>query len=350
MEEELLELILEINGRCTGSLRPGITMPPRRENNPSREIIAALAELNLLNSALRTNTNDRTMEAMRAFRRMKPPEFDGESSDPLVADHWLAQVRKIFNALRIMEDDLRVSIVAIQLTGKTNEWWELVLGARKDARRVAMAINRTNDPDVENLTWAKFEELFGNQYFPETCREQLREQFKKLEQGNMTTSDYAVKFQSLSRFAPELVATEERKCRHFEKGLHSSVKLLVVSQRIGKFSQIVECARSVEISIGTQGDVEVWKPKQPTASASLPSGSSWSQGRKRQREPPQSLQVQQSFGPPTSSGSHGVSVEPQIVCRRCGQPVTFVLSVHNNERHVSFAVHLIILQEDALRK
>ncbi|KAI8542957.1 hypothetical protein RHMOL_Rhmol08G0180800 [Rhododendron molle] len=69
----------------------------------------------------------------------------------------------------------------------------------------------------------------------------------------MTVSDFAVNFQSLSHFAPELVATEERKCRRFEKGLHSFVKLLVVSQCIGKFSEIVECARSVEISIGTQG-------------------------------------------------------------------------------------------------
>ncbi|XP_058217472.1 uncharacterized protein LOC131328554 [Rhododendron vialii] len=292
-------------------------MPPRRENNLAREIVAALAESNLLNSAFRANTNNRAMEAMRAFRRMKPPEFDGESSDPLVADHWLAQVCKIFNALRITEDDLRVSIVAIQLTGEANEWWESVLGARRDARRMTRVVNRINEPDVENLTWAEFEELFENQYFPETYRDQLREQFEKLEQGNMTVSEYATKFQSLSRFAPELVASEERKCRRFEKGLHPYIKLLVVSQRIGRFSEIVECARSVENPVGVQGELNVWEPKQSTASASLPSGSSGSQGRKRQREPPQSFHVQQSFGPLTSSGSHGVSIKPQIVCHRC---------------------------------
>ncbi|KAI8568203.1 hypothetical protein RHMOL_Rhmol02G0179500 [Rhododendron molle] len=67
------------------------------------------------------------MEAMRAFCCMKPPQFDGESSDPLVADHWLSQIRKIFNALKITEDDLRVSIVAVQLTGEANKWWESVL-------------------------------------------------------------------------------------------------------------------------------------------------------------------------------------------------------------------------------
>ncbi|KAI8559545.1 hypothetical protein RHMOL_Rhmol04G0182500 [Rhododendron molle] len=139
----------------------------------------------------------------------------------------------------------------------------------------------------------------------------------------MTISDYAIKFQSLSRFAPELVASEERKCRRFKKGLHLSIKLLVVSQRIRRFFEIVECARSVESPVGALGDVKVWEPKQPTASVSLPSGSSGNQGRKRQREPPQSLQVQQSFAPPTSSGSQGVSVKPQIVCHRSGQPGHF---------------------------
>ncbi|KAI8530592.1 hypothetical protein RHMOL_Rhmol11G0071300 [Rhododendron molle] len=100
------------------------------------------------------------MEVLRAFHHMKPPEFDGESSDLLMTDHWLAQVRKIFNALRLIENDLRVSIVAIQLIGEANEWWESVLGGRRDARRGARAVSRTNEPDEENLTWAEFEELF----------------------------------------------------------------------------------------------------------------------------------------------------------------------------------------------
>ncbi|KAI8550835.1 hypothetical protein RHMOL_Rhmol06G0138600 [Rhododendron molle] len=162
---------------------------------------------------------------------MKPPQFYRESSDHLLADHWLLQVRKIFNALKITEDDLRVSIVACQLFGEANEWWESVLGARRDTGRVARAVNRTNELDVESLTLAEFEELFENQYFPETYREQLREQFEKIEQENMTVSNYAIKFQSLSRSAPELIATKERKCRHFEKGLHPSIKLLLCSQQ-----------------------------------------------------------------------------------------------------------------------
>lgn len=73
----------------------------------------------------------------------------------------------------------------------------------------------------------------------------------------MTVSKYASKFQALSYFTLELVVSEERKCRHFKKGLHTFVKRLVVSHRIGRFFEIVEYARSVEIPIGGRGNVEV---------------------------------------------------------------------------------------------
>ncbi|KAI8542958.1 hypothetical protein RHMOL_Rhmol08G0180900 [Rhododendron molle] len=121
-------------------------MPPRHENrrarigNPrigtgqnqlAREIVAALVESNLLNPTLRVNKNDRAMETIREFCRMKPPQFDEESSDPLLADHWLSQIRKIFNALKITEDDLLVSIVACQLIGEVNEWWESIFRSKK---------------------------------------------------------------------------------------------------------------------------------------------------------------------------------------------------------------------------
>ncbi|XP_058188012.1 uncharacterized protein LOC131304696 [Rhododendron vialii] len=173
--------------------------------------------VNLLQPPPRDNVDSWALVAMREFCRLNPPLFDGASSDPLMVDHWLAQIRKNFTALKITEDDLRVSIVAVQLVGEAGEWWESILEGRKDARRAARTTAQANEPDVENLTWAEFEDLFANQYFPNFSREQLRDQFEKLKQGNMTVSEYALRFQSLSRFAPELVAMEDRKCRRFEK-------------------------------------------------------------------------------------------------------------------------------------
>ncbi|XP_058181413.1 uncharacterized protein LOC131299855 [Rhododendron vialii] len=293
---------------------------PPNQTQFARDLVAALTAANLFNQAPRENADNRALSAMREFSRRNPPTFDGTSSDPLVADHWLAQIRKLFNALKITEDDLRVNIVAVQLTGEANEWWESVLESRKDARRATRTVAQVNEPDVENLTWAEFETLFEEQYFPETSREQLRDQFEKLEQGGMTVSEYAQKFQSLSRFAPELVATEERKCRRFEKGLHNTVRRMVMVQRKTKYAEVVECARSIEIPKEAQRNRGVWEPRQQVVSVSSSSGSFGSQGRKRQREPSQQPSNQSNFRVPSSSGTRGALPRPPSVCYKCNQP------------------------------
>ncbi|XP_058185964.1 uncharacterized protein LOC131303212 [Rhododendron vialii] len=291
---------------------------PVVQNPFARDFVAAA---NLLNPAPRESADIRAMIAMREFSRRNPPTFDGSSSDPLVADHWLAQIRKLFRALQITEDDLRVNIVAVQLTGEANEWWESVLESRKDARRATRTAAQANEPVIENLTWAEFELLFEEQYFSEMCREQMREEFEKLEQGDMTVSEYALKFQSLSRFAPELVATEERKCRRFERGLHETVKKFVVAQRKGKFFEVVECARSIETPKETPKNPKVWEPRQPMGGVSSSSRSFGGQGRKRQRDQMSTSQGPSNFRPPpfSSFGTRGVSNRPSIVCHECGQ-------------------------------
>ncbi|XP_058217488.1 uncharacterized protein LOC131328576 [Rhododendron vialii] len=293
-------------------------MPPRPENrrdrigNPrmgagqnqlAREIVAALAAANLLQPPRRDNVDSRAIVAMREFSRRNPPQFDGESSDLLVADHWLAQIRKIFNALKITEDDLRVSIVACQLTGEANEWWESVLGVRRDARRAARVANQEVEP-VEEKSY----------------REQLRNQFERLDQGDMTVSEYATRFQTLSRFAPELIAIDDRKCRRFEKGLHPSIRKFVVGQRIGRFSDIVECTRSIEYTEEIPEEAKVRESRKQTIDKSVSIETSISQGRKRYREQFPSSSGQYGSGPINFSRTSGESSGLTIVCYRCRQP------------------------------
>lgn len=45
---------------------------------------------------------------------------------------------------------MKVCIVACQLTGEANEWWESILEGRRDARTVSTA-QQANAPNVENL-------------------------------------------------------------------------------------------------------------------------------------------------------------------------------------------------------
>ncbi|KAH7838670.1 hypothetical protein Vadar_029706 [Vaccinium darrowii] len=297
--------------------QPGGQNPP----NPfMTDFVAALAAHNLLAQNARANTTTRAMEVAKEFRRMDPPKFDGLNVDPLIANHWLSEIRKLFDLLDITEDNLRVRLVACQLTGEANEWWQSVLAERRDARKAARAARNVDEPDVENITWAEFEVKFEDQYFPNSYKDQLREQFEKLEQGTMTVSEYAVKFQSLSRFAPELMNTEERKCKRFVKGLDSNIRRFVMSSKLERFSDIVELARSLESEEGEQKSARRLESRPSTTTVSAPTGGYANQNRKRMRDSFQSMPNRSTFRAPTSSGFGGNSSRPSNTCYQCGQP------------------------------
>ncbi|GFZ14494.1 hypothetical protein Acr_24g0006840 [Actinidia rufa] len=249
------------------------------------DFVAALATANILNQP-RVDAESRAREITKDFCRMNPPSFDGSSTDPLVANHWLAKIQKLFNVLVINDDNMRVHLVAFQLSGEANEWWESVLAARRDARRVARAAKNVKAPDIENLTWAEFEKMFKNQYFPESYREQLRDKFEKFEQ--------------------------EKKCRRFEKGLHSSVRRLVMSSRLKVFTEIVELARTLELPRDNVRNARGNEGRQSMGSVGMASGSQGSQSRKRQRDTFQPTHSQQSFRAPFSTGFGGHSSRPPV--------------------------------------
>ncbi|GFY93065.1 hypothetical protein Acr_08g0014610 [Actinidia rufa] len=270
----------------------------------------------------KANTSNRAMEVVREFRKLNPPMFNGVSSDPLVADHWLSEIRKLFDVLDVTEDAVRVKLVACQLSGEANEWWKSVLATRKASRGLARTAENVNEPDVENMTWAEFEAIFEDQYFPESFKDMLREKFERLEQGAMTVSEYAMKFQALSRIASELMSTEEKKCKRFIRGLNDSIQKFVMSGGHTNFAAVLELARNLEASGVNKKNA---KPSTTTMSAAtgssgVVSGNYENQNKKRQGEPLQFSRNCSNFRAPISSGFEGNSSKPPITCHQCGQP------------------------------
>jgi hypothetical protein len=51
---------------------------------------------------------------MERFKRMTPPIFKGESSQPMMAESWLREMEKIFRAIRCADDD-KVSLATYML-------------------------------------------------------------------------------------------------------------------------------------------------------------------------------------------------------------------------------------------
>ncbi|KAK1261588.1 hypothetical protein QJS04_geneDACA021822 [Acorus gramineus] len=76
------------------------------------------------------------------------------------------------------------------------------------------------------------------------------QEFEQLTQGSMSVADYSTRFTRLSRFAPALVMDEETRCRRFELGLCSAIRVHVSSQAFSRFSDLVSRAKTVERDLG----------------------------------------------------------------------------------------------------
>ena len=155
---------------------------------------------------------------LQMFKAHHLPTFRGEG-DLMIANHWFRQVEKILKAMEIISDATKIKLVAFQLEGESQIWWDWVKASR----------------DLEAMTWEEFRELFMSKFFPASTRHAKAQEFLELRQGMMTMLEYVAKFTELANFANDYVAMDMAKVRKFEDGLKLSigVKLWDFSTRYG---------------------------------------------------------------------------------------------------------------------
>ena len=64
--------------------------------------------------------------------------------------------------------------------------------------------------------------------------------------GVTSVTEYRREFTRLSKYAPQMLVTEEEKCRKFEDGLNDHIWAHVIGFFHDDFSKIVTCALNVE--------------------------------------------------------------------------------------------------------
>ncbi|XP_028064474.1 uncharacterized protein LOC114267612 [Camellia sinensis] len=130
----------------------------------------------------------------------------------------------------ITEATDKIALAVFELDDESDHWWELIKNTR----------------DVVRLSWNQFRELFLNKYFPNTVRRERVKEFQNLEQGNMTVTQYAAKFEELARYATRYVANDEEKARMFEWGLDLTIRGRVIPQRLPTFAEVLDTALESE--------------------------------------------------------------------------------------------------------
>ncbi|KZV48418.1 hypothetical protein F511_17127, partial [Dorcoceras hygrometricum] len=99
------------------------------------------------------------------------------TTDPLVAESWIKSMEVIFEYLQMPDLD-RPRCAIYMLRDEAIIWWE---GAKLSV-------------DLLNLIWAKFKQVFFEQYFTTDKRYELKREFLTLKQGSLTVQEYVRMF------------------------------------------------------------------------------------------------------------------------------------------------------------
>ncbi|XP_021747457.1 uncharacterized protein LOC110713306 [Chenopodium quinoa] len=161
------------------------------ENAALADAIHLLAENMIQN---RGDQVDPQAEMFKKLAQVRPPVFRG-GADPTFLENWIRESDKLFVALNYPEG-MKVDQASMYLKDEADIWW------------------RDNVVTVRakpNFGWEVFKTSLRDKFYPPFLKKQKAQEFISLAMGDMSISEYYNKFMTLSRFAPEVVSTEELK-------------------------------------------------------------------------------------------------------------------------------------------
>ncbi|XP_070029723.1 uncharacterized protein [Nicotiana sylvestris] len=146
---------------------------------------------------------DRTgSSTVREFLHLAPSLFTGSNSteDP---QNFKDQMYRV---LRVMHASITeaVELASFRVRDVVVLWYE--------------AWERSRGPNVPPAEWEDFSEDFLAHYLPREVREARLDQFFNLKQRDMSVRDYSHKFNSLARYAPDIVYTMRARVHHYVDG------------------------------------------------------------------------------------------------------------------------------------
>ncbi|XP_021607673.1 uncharacterized protein LOC110611590 [Manihot esculenta] len=204
-QEVLLQQLTEIFRQVAGVAQPTIVPPPAPAPAPARPPVDKL-------------------------RKYGATEFKGRKEDDAsTAEYWLQSTDRVLQQLQCSPEDSLVCAVSL-LKEEAYQWWDTVAQIVQPMQR----------------TWEFFLKEFKKRYVGDIYLEERKREFIYLRQGRMTVAEYEREFIRLSRYAKEMIPTEEAKCKRFEQGLNTEIKMLLVALQIRDFSALVNAALNVE--------------------------------------------------------------------------------------------------------
>ena len=152
-----------------------------------------------------------------------------KDDEPATAENWLERTERMLVQMHCTAEEKLECAVSL-LQEEAYHWWVSVI--------------RTTPP--ESVTWKFFLDEFRKQYVGRIYLNNMRREFHNLKQRQMSVTEYQREFTRLSKYAPEILVSEEERCRKFEDGLNDHIRAHVTGFCHEDFSKIVTCALNIE--------------------------------------------------------------------------------------------------------
>ena len=96
------------------------------------------------------------------------------------------------------------------------------------------------------MSWAQFNTIFYDKYFPQCFQDRKVSEFQKLKQGRISVAEYEARFTELAKFSPDMVNTDYKKAQKFEGGLDLDVYDRVGVLKLPTYVEVLDRASMVE--------------------------------------------------------------------------------------------------------
>ncbi|XP_071906023.1 uncharacterized protein [Coffea arabica] len=163
---------------------------------------------------------DRTLEQ---FQKLLPSKFLG-GPNPDIAESWLDRMLDIFATLGYPKER-QIAFAVFQFERTDQTWWNVI--------RAKWDIEQT--PWI----WVNFTREFNEKYLPPLVQERRENEFIRLRQGTLSVAEYETQFTKFSRFAPELVLTDQKKIRRFVQNLNVEIQEALATAQLETYSQAI---------------------------------------------------------------------------------------------------------------
>nr|CAD1825807.1 unnamed protein product [Ananas comosus var. bracteatus] len=278
---------------------PPVVIPPVVSGPSSSDSAATKAE------------HERSLSVLTVFMRFNPPMFDGKEADPWVLETWFTSMEALFEDIYTLEKD-KVHLAAHCFEKDAQIWWQKA--------------KKSRGLNTSSITWEEFREIVFMEYFPDSNRRKMKEDFRKLRQGNRSVREYEREFTHLVNCVPGMVHTDRDRADYFERGLRPEIFKIISALKLKSFEEVLDRALWVERSNAIAREERESFDREREREKGKKRTAGGAGGQSSSTRPPRYPRPQQRYqGPPgcvICGGNHQAVACPQKdgKCFKCGQP------------------------------